>query len=75
MCFSYHSTLGRTVVLGTPLELVAEQSHPSYHRAPEETNLSNVASGVNQLWKCTSKQTNFGTILSFLTKECDLYCH
>ena len=34
--FTYHPTLGRTVVLGTPLELEGERTHPSYHREPEQ---------------------------------------
>ena len=65
--FFYHSTLGRTVALGTPLEVVGAQSQPSYHRVPEDKNFALLAS------------TNWGNIyfkgkFKFTLEESDLFC-
>ena len=66
MCFSYHSTLGQIVVLGTPSELVAEQSHPSYHRAPEEKHCYLRRQTGEMHFKGNS---HFGSILAFPNKR------
>ena len=66
VCFSYHSTLGQIVVLGTPSELVAEQSHPSYHRAPEEKHCYLRQQTGEIYFKGNSY---FGSVLSFPDKR------